>query len=57
MAWDQPGDPPYWVALADALAVSLDAGVRVYLEYLWQRREYLDVVHPWFAAAYREMCM
>ena len=62
IAWDQPGTPPYMVALEEALAepadavASLDAGVCVYLDYLWQQRESLVVVHPWFEAAYRQLC-
>ena len=68
VAWDQPGTPPYLAALVAALAApadaaasgdaiaSLDAGVRVYLDYLWQQRESLAVVHPWFEAAYHQLC-
>ncbi|MCD6284432.1 MAG: HD domain-containing protein [Anaerolineae bacterium] len=62
IAWDQPGRPTYLAALAEALAepayavASLDAGVCVYLDYLWQQRESLAVVHPWFGAAYRQLC-
>jgi len=62
IAWDQPGTPPYLAALEEALAksgdvpASLDAGVCVYLDNLWQQRERLAVVHPWFEAAYRQLC-
>jgi len=54
IAWDQPGAPPYLAALADTS--SLDAGVCVYLETLWQQRESLAVTHPWFEAAYYQLC-
>ena len=62
------GTPPYLAALVAALAApavaaasgdaiaSLDAGVCVYLDYLWQQRESLAVVHPWFEAAYHQLC-
>jgi len=56
IAWDQPGTPPYLAALEKALAASLDAGVCIYLDYLWQQRESLAVVHPWFEAAYHQLC-
>ncbi|CAN5140480.1 bis(5'-nucleosyl)-tetraphosphatase (symmetrical) YqeK [soil metagenome] len=54
-AWDQPGDPPYLDAMLQALDRSLDAAAFVYLDYLWQRRDSLPVLHPWAAAAYREL--
>jgi len=62
IAWDQSGTPPYLAALEEALAasadaaVSLDAGVCVYLDHLWQQRESLAVVHPWFEAAHHQLC-
>lgn len=55
IAWDQPGDPPYLEALLAALRHSLDAAALCYLDYLWQRREALPAVHPWFAEAYRQL--
>ena len=51
IAWDQPGTPPWLDALTRALDVSLDAAALVYLDYLWERRAQLLVVHPWFIAA------
>lgn len=54
IAWDQPGDPPYLNAILTALDHSLDAAALVYLDYLWQQRNSLPVLHPWAAAAYRE---
>jgi predicted HD superfamily hydrolase involved in NAD metabolism len=55
IAWDQPGRPPYLDDLLAGLENSLDGGVFVYLDYLWQQRASLRVVHPWLAEAYREM--
>lgn len=55
IAWDQPGDPPYHDAIVAAAAESLLAAARVYLDYLWARRATLAVIHPWLAAAHREL--
>ena len=55
IAWDQPGTPPYLEELLGGLIHSLDAGVLVYLQHLWDQRETLKVVHPWFVAAYDEL--
>lgn len=55
IAWDQPGDPPYRDAMPHALDHSLDAAALIYLEYLWQQRDSLPVLHPWAVAAYREL--
>jgi len=54
IAWDQPGVPPYLPALTHALEHSLDAAAFVYLDWLWQQRETLRVIHPWFRDAYME---
>ena len=51
IAWDQPGEPPWLDDLLRALDDSLDAACLVYLDYLWERRAELLVVHPWLAAA------
>lgn len=56
IAWDQPGQPPYLADLLAALERSLDAAVCVYLRHLWEQRATLPVVHPWLAAAYRQLC-
>jgi predicted HD superfamily hydrolase involved in NAD metabolism len=56
IAWDQDGTPPYMGALLHALSLSLDAAVCVYLQTLWDRRQTLPVVHPWFVAAYEQLC-
>lgn len=56
LAWDQSGQPPYYDRLLAGLASSLDEGVRVYLRYLWAQGENLPVLHPWFVAAYQQLC-
>jgi predicted HD superfamily hydrolase involved in NAD metabolism len=55
MAWDQEGDPPYLQAVLTALDDALDAGVLVYLNFLWDQRSQLQVVHPWFIAARQQL--
>jgi predicted HD superfamily hydrolase involved in NAD metabolism len=55
IAWDQSGDPPYLDAIIAALDRSLDAAVLFYLAYLWELRDTLRVVHPWFVDAYDEL--
>jgi predicted HD superfamily hydrolase involved in NAD metabolism len=53
--WDQSGNPPYLAGLLSALEQSLDQAALYFLEYLWQRRDTLPVVHPWFVEAYRQL--
>jgi predicted HD superfamily hydrolase involved in NAD metabolism len=55
VAWDQSGTPPYLAGLLDALERSLDRAAFHYLDYLWQRRDTLPVVHPWLVQAYRQL--
>lgn len=55
IAWDQAGQPPYWSAVIKALDMSIDAAVLAYLNYLWERRAQLQVIHPWFVAARAEL--
>ena len=55
VSWDQPGQPPYQHEMAHALTRSLDHAVLCYLDYLWQQRETLAAVHPWFVSAYQEI--
>jgi predicted HD superfamily hydrolase involved in NAD metabolism len=52
---DQPGEPPYLDSILAALEQSLDKAAFCYLDYLWQRRNTLRVVHPWLAAAYKQL--
>lgn len=54
--WDQPGRPPYLDALETAVTHSLNDACRVYLNTLWQQRDTLRYVHPWFIAARNELC-
>jgi predicted HD superfamily hydrolase involved in NAD metabolism len=53
--WDQPGGSPYLKEVLAALEQSLDQAVLCYLHYLWQRRDTLPVVHPWFVDAYEQL--
>ena len=53
--WDQPGEPPYLAEIETAVAHSIDDACCVYLNYLWQQRDSLRYVHPWFVAAYEEL--
>lgn len=55
IAWDQAGKPPYLSQVIKAMEVSIDAAVLAYLNYLWERRAQLQVVHPWFIAAREEL--
>jgi len=55
MGWDQPGSPPYLAAMALAADRSLDLAAHCYLDYLWQRRTTLPVMHPWASQAYRQL--
>jgi HD superfamily phosphohydrolase YqeK len=55
MKWDQVGDPPYCDAINAALVHGIDRAAWCYLQYLWEMRERLPVIHPWFMDAYRQM--
>ena len=55
IAWDQEGEPPYLTELLSALERSLDEAAFVYLDYLWQYRETLPVLHPWVEAAHQQL--
>ena len=55
IAWDQPGEPPYLAELQLALDRSLNPAAFCYLDYLWQRRATLRVVHPWLVAAHQQL--
>jgi predicted HD superfamily hydrolase involved in NAD metabolism len=50
--WDLDNDPPYLDSLLDALSVSLDAAAYAYVDYMWQRRHELRVIHPWLIEAH-----
>jgi HD superfamily phosphohydrolase YqeK len=53
--WDQEGDPPYLAAILAAVERSLIDAAFCYLDYLWQRRDTLLVVHPWLVAAHQQL--
>ncbi|MBO8164919.1 MAG: bis(5'-nucleosyl)-tetraphosphatase (symmetrical) YqeK [Brevibacillus sp.] len=53
--WDQPGLPPYIEELKSQLKISLEHAAFSYIDYLWQRRNTLKVVHPWLVDAHREL--
>ena len=55
IAWDQDGRPPYASKLNKALEESLDAAVLVYLDYLWERRSQLQIIHPWLVDAREDL--
>jgi predicted HD superfamily hydrolase involved in NAD metabolism len=55
IAWDQAGKPPYLGKVVKAMDTSLDAAILEYLNYLWERRAQLQVVHPWFIEAREEL--
>ncbi len=53
--WDQPSIPPYQDAMLAAVEESLDRAVLCYLDYLWEQRDSLPVVHPWMVDAYQQL--
>ena len=55
IAWDQEGIPPYDAALRAALGYSLDHAVHFFVNYLWERRQSLLVLHPWLREAYQDL--
>lgn len=55
IAWDGQGEPPYLSSLLMGLAHSVDHAALAYLQFLWERRDTLPVVHPAMLAAYAEL--
>lgn len=55
IAWDQEGEPSYSTELLSTLERSLDEAAFVYLDYLWQGRETLPVLHPWVREAHQQL--
>lgn len=51
IAWDGEGNPRYLREILAGLEHSIDAAALVYLDYLWERRETLPVLHPWTVEA------
>ncbi len=56
IAWDQSYTAPFLEGVLAALEQSsLDQAVLHYLHYLWQQRDTIQVVHPWFVDAYEQL--
>ena len=55
IAWDQPGEPPYLHEILAGLEKSIDHAAFVYLDYIWQMRDKLKVLHPWTAEAHAQL--
>ncbi|KJB88165.1 HAD family hydrolase [Paenibacillus sp. E194] len=55
IAWDQQGTPPYIEELHHNLAISLEHAAFAYIQYLWERKDTLKVIHPWLADAYKQL--
>ena len=55
VAWDQVGEPPYLDSLKSAMDKSLDLAVLEYLDFLWDMRDRLPVVHPWLIEAREDL--
>lgn len=53
--WDQPGKPPYLDQILIQLDKSLDDAAFAYIQYLWNQRKRLRVIHPWLKEAYDEL--
>lgn len=53
--WDQEGKQPFLEAVQKGLECSLNTGVFRYIDYLWQRRHTLMVIHPWLVAAHKQL--
>ena len=55
IAWDQPGSPPYLNEILAGLDKSVDHAAFVYLDYIWQMRASLKVLHPWTAQSHAQL--
>lgn len=55
ISWDQSGVPPYINELNRNLEESLTHGVFAYINFLWERKDTLKVIHPWLRDAYEEL--
>ncbi|WCF08650.1 bis(5'-nucleosyl)-tetraphosphatase (symmetrical) YqeK [Paenibacillus thiaminolyticus] len=55
--WDQEGVPPYLKQMEEALVISLEHASYAYINYLWQRRDTLKVLHPWLRDAYYDLAV
>ncbi|GIP53299.1 bis(5'-nucleosyl)-tetraphosphatase (symmetrical) YqeK [Paenibacillus vini] len=55
ISWDQKGTPPYLEDLNRNLQISLTHGAFAYINFLWEKRDTLKVIHPWLRDAYEEL--
>lgn len=55
IAWDQEGEPPFAEKLHKSLKHSLRHAAFTYINYLWERKDSLKVIHPWLRDAYEEL--
>jgi predicted HD superfamily hydrolase involved in NAD metabolism len=55
ISWDQLGEPPYIQELNRNLNISLTHGAFSYINFLWERKDTLKVIHPWLKEAYEEI--
>ncbi|QTH43875.1 HD domain-containing protein [Cohnella sp. LGH] len=55
ISWDQQGKPPYINELNRNLQKSITHGAFAYINFLWERKETLKVIHPWLKEAYEEL--
>lgn len=53
--WDQTEPPPYLPALLAACEQSPRFAAYTFLNILWQNRQNMMVIHPWFESAYQEL--
>ena len=53
--WDKQYKAPYLDDVLKALEISLDEACFCYLNYLWQQKEKLAVIHPWLATAHEQL--
>lgn len=53
--WDQKGIPPYLNDILLALDYSLDEAAFCYLDYVWQKKSQLKVIHPWLREAHIDL--
>lgn len=52
LRWDQEGVPPYLNKVKEGLEKSLEDGVFVFIEYFYQNKSNLKILHPWLVEAY-----
>ena len=50
--WDQADKPPYLKIVEDKLQISLEKGVKAFIDYQIENKEKLLIVHPWLIEAY-----